>query len=73
MDILIAQGKELGLSGTELLKFISEQQAIEREERATARDNTTREKEAESQRLAAETESNRIALEGEKARCGFLS
>ena len=34
MEKLIAMGKELELGGADLLKFISEQQASEREERA---------------------------------------
>ena len=41
--------KELGFSGDELQAFVKEQQALERDKRAEARD-------AEKRRLAAETE-----------------
>ncbi|KAI8517611.1 hypothetical protein Bbelb_036280 [Branchiostoma belcheri] len=51
MDKLIEQGKEMGLEGENLLKFVMAQQAIERDERAkereAQRENEAKEKEAQ--------------------------
>ncbi|CAH1242361.1 ZSCAN9 [Branchiostoma lanceolatum] len=38
MDVLIAQAKEMGLEGPDILEFVEKQQALEREERARERD-----------------------------------
>ena len=46
---LLAVGKELGLDGEDLRKFIKEQQALEREERLKEREAREKEKEYERQ------------------------
>ena len=38
MDKLIERGQQMGLEGPELLKFVTEQQKIEREDRAAERE-----------------------------------
>ena len=56
MDKLIAAGKEIGLQGDTLLKFVQEQQAAEREERAKVvqEKRAAAEAEKELQRVNAE-------------------
>ena len=54
-------GVHLGYTGTELREFGKEQQALERDERAAAR-------EAEKERLAREAEKERLAAETQKRR-----
>jgi len=46
---LVAVGKELGLDGENLRKFIKEQQALEREDRSKEREAREKEKEYERQ------------------------
>ena len=63
MEMLISQGKELGLEGQALLKFISEQQALERDERKAKRDAELEKKRLEQQ--MAENEQKKFEVEAE--------
>ena len=78
MDKLIASGKELGLEGEELRKFVTEQQALEREDRATKAASEKLRLEAEKLRLEAEREESLRQVEIKKlelelARAGTAS
>ena len=66
MDKLIAAGKELGLEGEELRKFVTRQQALEREDRATKAASEKLRLEAEKLRLKAEREESLRQLEIKK-------
>ena len=68
MDKLIAAGKEMGLQGDTLLKFVQEQQVAEREERAKAvQKRAAAEAEREAQRVAAEAEKELQRVSAEAA------
>nr|CAB3263334.1 uncharacterized protein LOC108950802 [Phallusia mammillata] len=58
MEKIVEVGKQLGLAGADLAKFINEQQAFEREERRLAR-------EAEVKRIQAEAEAETRRIEAE--------
>ena len=57
MDKLIERGKQMGLEGPELLKFVTEQQKIEREDRAAER---------EAEKLKAEVTAEKLRIEAEQ-------
>ena len=59
MDKLIERGQQMGLEGPELLKFVTEQQKTEREDRAA-------EREAEKLKAEVTAEKRRIEAEQEK-------
>ena len=65
LDKLMSQGKELGLTGDELRKFVEGQQAAEREERAARRQFEKEQSEAKRQ---YEKEQAKIQLEKEQAK-----
>ena len=56
LEELSQVGTQLGYTGSDLRDFVKEQQALERDERAAAR-------EAEKERLAREAEKERLAAE----------
>lgn len=66
METIVAIGEKLGLQGGDLRKFIEEQQAREREERALEREEKA--KERENEREAKERENEREAREREVQR-----
>ena len=77
MEVLIDQGKKLGLEGKDLLEFIKDQQNKEREERRERREaeakqaelrKQEKEAEAELRRLAAEADERRLVAEERKAK-----
>ena len=49
MEKLIEMGKKMGLDGEKLLEFCTEQQKIEREERAAEREEQRAKREAEAE------------------------
>ena len=63
LEDLLQVGAQLGYTGEELREFVKEQQALERDERAAAR-------EAEKERLAAMRKKERLATEIEKRKKG---
>ena len=70
MDKLLEQGQQMGLKGPELFKFVTEQQTIEREDRAAEREaeklkaEVTAEKNADRSRTREEESRSRTGDEG---------
>ena len=71
MDKLIAAGKELGLEGEELRKFVTEQQALEKEDRATKAASEKLRLEVEKEESLRQLEIKKLELE--LARAGTAS
>ena len=63
MDKLIAAGKELGLEEEELRKFVTEQQALEREDRAMKAASEKLRLEAEREESLRQLEIKKLELE----------
>ena len=66
MERLIEIGKQMGLDGKALLDYCTEQQKIEREERAAEREEQKAKREAEEQKAKREAEEQKAKREAEE-------
>ncbi|CAH1242223.1 GIN1 [Branchiostoma lanceolatum] len=66
MDKYIEAGEKLGLAGEDLLKFVQQQQAVEREDRAKERELEKLKVEAEEREKERQRETEKLKLEAEE-------
>ncbi|XP_066274695.1 uncharacterized protein [Branchiostoma lanceolatum] len=66
MDKYIEAGEKLGLAGEDLLKFVQQQQAVEREDRAKERELEKLKVEAEEREKERQREAEKLKLEAEE-------